>query len=109
MNIQLNKVGVEIDGKVYQMYKLNLGFRRAVIEVQSSLRKLKKELAKKYDIGIDEVELSDKVSEDEKLEMVKIGLALQSSLSKLFVNPKEAVILDSFDDTNIGELIKSLE
>ena len=107
--IQLNKVGVEIDGKVYQLYKLSFGFQRQLIEVQSNLKSITNEIAKKHGIAVDEVNSSDKVSEDEKLEIARTSLQLQDALSGLFVNPEEAKILDHFDSDSVTELIQALQ
>lgn len=109
MGITLNRVGVEIDGKVYQMYKLSFGFNRRLIEVQSGLHKLQNEAAKDYDIDVSEVTTSDKVPESVKLAIASKGLELQGAIAGLFVNPDEAKILDNFDGSNIGELIEALK
>lgn len=109
MAITLNKVGVEIDGKVYQFYKLSFGFQRKLVEVQSNINKLNNEIAKKYNIDASEVNTSDKVSETKKLEVAKAGLELQSALTSLFVNPDEAKILDNFDGDNLTQLIEALK
>ena len=107
--IELNKVGIEIDGKVYQFYKMSFGFQRKLIEVQSNLDKMTNEIAKKYEIGIDEINTSDKVSNTEKLAIAKASLEMQDALTGLFVNEKEAVILDNFSADNVSELITALQ
>ena len=109
MGITLNKVGIEIDGKVYQFYKLTFGFQRKLIAVQTNLNQLQNEIAKKHNISIEEIEESDKVSETDKLAIASAGLELQDALSALFVNPEDAKILDNFDGSNIGELIEALK
>lgn len=109
MAIQLNKVGVEIDGKIYQFYKLSFGFQRRLIEVQSNLNKLSNETAKKYNVEVEEVTDSPKVPEADKLEIAKAGLELQGALSSLFVNPEEASILDNFDGDSLTQLIEALK
>lgn len=109
MAITLNKVGVEIDGKVYEFYKLSFGFQRKLVEVQSNLNKLQNNIAKKYDVEVSEINTSEKVPDGEKLEVAKAGLALQDAIASLFVNPDEAKILDNFDSSNIGELIEALK
>lgn len=109
MSIQLNKVGIEIDGTTYQFYKLTFGFQRRLVEVQSNLNKLQNAVAKKYNIPVSEVNESSQVSEEEKLEIARAGLEMQDALSGLFVNPDEASILDNFDSSNIGELIEALK
>ncbi len=38
--IELNKVGIEIDGKVYQMRKMSFGFQRRMIALQEFQRQL---------------------------------------------------------------------
>lgn len=109
MAITLNKVGVEIDGKVYNFYKLSFGFQRKLVEVQSNLNKLTNETAKKYNVDASEVNDSDKVPEDAKLEIAKAGLDLQEALATLFVDPKEAKILDNFDGDSLTQLIEALK
>ena len=109
MGITLNKLGIEIDGKVYQFYKLTFGFQRKLIAVQTNLNQLQNEIAKKHNISIEEIEESDKVSETDKLAIASAGLELQDALSALFVNPEDAKILDNFDGSNIGELIEALK
>jgi len=107
--ISLNKVAIEIDGKTYEFYKANLGFQRRLVEAQSNLDKLVDEIAKKYDVDYDEVTTSDKVSGRDKLELSKVGLGMIDIIASLFVNPEEAVILDSFSDNNVTELIEALK
>lgn len=109
MAITLNKVGIEIDGKVYQFYKLSFGFQRRLVEVQSNVGKLQNDIAKKHSIEVSEIDTSDKVSDSEKLEVAKVGLAITEALGSLFVNPEEATVLDNFDSDNITELIESLK
>lgn len=109
MSITLNRVGVEIDGKVYNFYKLSFGFQRRLIEVQSSLDKLQNDIAKKYNIDIADVANSDKVSASEKLEIARAGLDIQEAMKSLFVNPEESAILDNFTADNVTELINALK
>lgn len=109
MSIELNKVGIEIDGKVYQMYKLSFGFQRKLIEVQSEIKKLQNEAAKKYNIDVTEVTTSDEVTDEEKMAIANAGIKMQDALAGLFVIPQEASILDNFDNTNIGQLIEALK
>lgn len=109
MGIQLNKVGVEIDGKVYQLYKLSFGFQRKLIEVQSNMNKMQNEVAKKYNVEVEAINDSAEVPESVKLDLARAGLELQDAIGSLFVEPSEAKILDNFDGSNIGELIESLK
>jgi hypothetical protein len=109
MAITLNKVGIEIDGKVYQFYKLTFGFQRKLVEVQSNLNKLTTEIAKKHSIEPEAINESDKVPESDKLEIAKAGLKLQESLGSLFVNQDEIGILDNFDGDSLTELIEALK
>lgn len=109
MAITLNKVGVEIDGKVYQFYKLNFGFRRKLVELQSNLNKLQNDIAKKYNIEVGDIEKSEKVTESDKLEIAREGLKLQEALATLFANPEEASILDNFDEDSLAQLIEALK
>ena len=107
--IQLNKVGIDIDGKVYQFYKLNFGFQRKLVELQSNLNKIQQDIAKKYEVKPEEVESSDKVPDHEKIELAKAALSIQEALIPLFVNKEEAAIIDSFDSTNVDQLIEALK
>ena len=109
MAIELNKVGIEIDGKVYQFYKLSFGFQRKLIEVQSNLNKLQNEVAKKYGIPVEGIVESKEVTDTEKLQIATAGMELQGVLASLFVNKDEADVLDNFDESNIGELILALQ
>lgn len=109
MAITLNRVKIEIDGKEYEFYKLNFAFQRKLIEVQSNINKLQNEIAKKYGVDVQEITTSDKIPDNDKLELAKSSLELQDVIASLFVNPEEAKILDNFDGTNIGELIEALK
>lgn len=109
MAITLNRVKIEIDGKEYEFYKLSFGFQRKLIEVQSKINKLQNEIAKKYGVDVQEITTSDKIPDNDKLELAKSSLELQDVIASLFVNPEEAKILDNFDGTNIGELIEALK
>lgn len=108
MAITLNRVKIEIDGKEYEFYKLNFAFQRKLIEVQSNINKLQNEIAKKYGVDVQEITTSDKIPDNDKLELAKSSLELQDVIASLFVNPEEAKILDNFDGTNIEELIEAL-
>lgn len=107
--IELNKVGIEIDGKVYQFYKMNFGFQRKMIELQSNLGKLLNETAKKYGVDVSEVNSSEKVPQEAKLELAKASLDMQDVVASLFVNKEEASILENFDPTNVNQLIEALK
>ena len=107
--IELNKVGIEIDGKVYQFYKVNFGFQRRLIELQSGINKQANAISKKYGIKISEISTSDKPTNEEKLSISEGNLNIQYSLACLFVNKDEAKILDSFDMQNATELITALQ
>lgn len=109
MAIELNKVAIDIDGKKYQFYKLNFGFKRKLVELQTNLRKLQNEIAKEHGIEVDDINISEKVSEDQKLEIASVGTQIQGALVELFVNKEEADIIDAFDETNLGELIEALK
>lgn len=109
MKIELNKVGIDIDGKVYNFYKLNFGFQRKLVELQSELNKLQNEIAKKYDIEPEAVSDSSKVSESEKLEVAKLGMSIQGTIADLMINQKEIDILDKLDGNNISQLIEALK
>lgn len=104
--IELNKVGVEIDGKVYEMRKMSLGFQRRMVELQSNLSELRKKYEKKY--GVTGSELDNKLTEDEKLTVSKMSVSIQGVIAGLFVNPDDAAILDQFSEDNVRELIAEL-
>ena len=107
--IELNKVGIEIDGKVYQCYKINFGFQRHLIELQNNLNKLTNIISKKYSIEISEIGTSDKPTNDEKMAISEGNLKIQDVLACLFINKDEAKILDNFDMQNAAELITALQ
>lgn len=109
MAITLNKVGVEIDGKVYQFYKLSFGFQRRLVEVQSNINKLRSEIAKKYSIEVGDLVNSDQVTDEEKMQIATASLEMQDVIKQLFVNKEEADILDNFDVDNMTELFKALQ
>lgn len=109
MAITLNKVGVEIDGKVYEFYKMSFKFQRQLIELQSNIDELTNKIAKEHGISPEEVNDSDKVPTKDKLEIAKASLAMQEVLASLFVDPDDAVILDNFSGDNVAELINSLQ
>lgn len=105
--IELNKVGIEIDGKVYQFRKMNFGFQRRMLELQSTISDKNKQYAKKYDVSVDELE--KKLNQEEQLEMARLSLQMQEVVANLFVNKEEATILDDFDADNLTQLIEALQ
>lgn len=108
MKIELNKVGVDIDGKVYQFYKLNFGFQRKLVELQSTLDKLRNEIAKRHDIDIAEVTSSDKVSKEDKLTVAKASMDIHSAMAGLVVNQDEVGVIDLLDSESLQQLIQAL-
>ena len=114
MEIKLNKINLKIDGKVYELYKMNFGFRRSMIEMQNNLNRLLDEAAKAHDTTVEEVRsaLSDDTStmltDVEKLNISNLSLEMQEALAGLFVNPEDANILQYFDDENASTLIKAV-
>lgn len=105
--IELNKVGVEIDGKVYQMRKMSFGFQRRMIALQTSINDTQKRLAKKYNVATDK--LDGVISAEEQLELANLSLSVQEVASELFVNKDEAEILDHFDQDSLSKLIEALQ
>lgn len=105
--IELNKVGIEIDGKVYQMRKMSFGFQRRMIALQTSINDTQKRLAKKYDVSTDK--LDGVITDEEKLELANLSLSVQEVVSELFVNKEEAEILDYFDQDALTKLIEALK
>lgn len=99
--IKINKVGIEIDGKVYEVYKLNFGTQRRLIEVRRSVNKLTKELLAKY-------ETEDKIPEDETLELAEKNFAIIDLLAYQFVNPKEGKIVEKLDEGSLATLMEAL-
>ena len=104
--IELNKVGIEIDGKVYQMRKMSFGFQRRMIALQTSINDTQKRLAKKYNVSTDK--LDGVITPEEQLELANLSLSVQEVVSELFVNKEEAEILDHFDQDALSQLIKAL-
>lgn len=109
MDIVLNKVVVKIDGKDYQFYKLNLGFNRELIELQSDLNKMTNQLAKKYNIEVSQIDSCPDVTPAEQLDIAKLNLQMSNSMKKLLVDPKDSGIIDKLDSSNISELITALK
>lgn len=109
--IEIDKVGIDIDGKVYEMYKMNFGLRRKLIEVQLIAARLVEDIAKKAGVEPDRdvVMSSNKVSEINKLEIGEAYLNVQTCLNELFVKPEEASIIDKLDDLSIAQLIGALQ
>ena len=105
--IELKKVGIEIDGKVYKMRKMSFRFQRSMLEMQTAIGEMNKKLAKKYDVPVEEVE--SKMSDEERLELAKLSLSIQEVVASLFVNKEEAVILDDFDADSLTQLITALQ
>ena len=105
--IELNKVGIEIDGKVYEMRKMNFGFQRRMIALQTSINDTQKRLAKKYDVSTDK--LDGVITAEEQLELANLSLTVQEVASELFVNKEEAEILDHFDQEALSKLIEALQ
>lgn len=105
--IELNKVGIEIDGKVYQMRKMSFRFQRSMIALQTSINDIQKRLAKKYDVSTDK--LAGVITPEEQLELANLSLSVQEVASELFVNKEEAEILDYFDQDSLSKLIEALQ
>lgn len=105
--IELNKVGIEIDGKVYEMRKMNFGFQRRMIALQTSINDTQKRLAKKYEVSTDK--LDGVITAEEQLELANLSLSVQEVASELFVNKEEAEILDHFDQESLTKLIEALQ
>lgn len=107
MSITLNTVGIEIDGKVYQMRKMSFGFQRRMIALQTSINDTQKKLAKKYDVSTNK--LDGVITAEEQLELANLSLSVQEVASELFVNKEEAEILDYFDQDSLSKLIEALQ
>jgi hypothetical protein len=105
--IELNKVGIEIDGKVYEMRKMNFGFQRRMIALQTSINDIRKRLAKKHNVSTDK--LDGVITPEEQLELANLSLTVQEVASELFVNKEEAEILDHFDQDSLTKLIEALQ
>jgi len=106
--IELNKVGIEIGGKVYEMYKLNFGYQRKLLEIHKEQNKLLSSIAKRHGIEVSEIYSSDKVTVNERLEIADGDLKSQESMECLFVNKEDAVILKSLNSKNAAEIITAL-
>lgn len=107
MSITLNTVGIEIDGKVYEMRKMSFRFQRSMIALQASINDAQKRLAKKYDVSTDK--LNGAITPEEQLEIANLSLSVQEVVSELFVNKEEAEILDHFDQDSLSKLIEALQ
>lgn len=109
--IKLNVVGITINGKVVEFYKMSFGFRRKLIEVQLKAAKMVEEYARIADVEPtrDAVLASDKVTEVQKLELGNAYLDVQSALAELFVNKEDANLLDLLDEDGISTLIIALQ
>ena len=107
MSITLNTVGIEIDGKVYEMRKMTFSFQRRMIALQTSINDTQKRLAKKYNVSTDK--LDGVITPEEQLELANLSLSVQEVASELFVNKEEAEILDHFDQDSLSKLIKALQ
>ena len=105
--IELNKVGIEIDGKVYEMRKMSFRFQRSMIALQTSINDTQKRLAKKYNVATDK--LDGVITAEEQLELANLSLTVQEVASELFVNKEEAEILDHFDQDSLSKLIEALQ
>lgn len=105
--IELNKVGIEIDGRVYEMRKMSFGFQRRMIALQTSINDTQKKLAKKYSVATDK--LDGVITAEEQLELANLSLSVQEVASELFVHKEEAEILDHFDQDALSKLIKALQ
>lgn len=108
MAIKLNRVAVEIDGKNYEFYKAGFGFQRRLIALQEETSAIINGLSKKYDVPVSKLNTSNKVPDKDKIRLAKKSLEAQEVVSQLFANPKEAVILDRFDQDSMFELIQAL-
>ena len=107
MSIELNKVGIEIDGKVYEMRKMTFSFQRRMIALQTSINDTQKRLAKRYNVSTDKLDIV--ITPEEQLELANLSLSVQEVASELFVNKEEAEILDHFDQDSLSKLIKALQ
>lgn len=107
MSITLNTVGIEIDGKVYEMRKMSFRFQRSMIALQTSINDTQKRLAKKYNVATDK--LDGVITAEEQLELANLSLTVQEVVSELFVNKEEAEILDHFDQDSLTKLIEALQ
>ena len=107
MSITLNTVGIEIDGNVYKMRKMNFGFQKRMIALQTSINDTQKRLAKKYEVSTDK--LDGVITPEEQLELANLSLSVQEVASELFVNKEEAEILDNFDQDSLSKLIEALQ
>lgn len=107
MSITLNTVGIEIDGKVYKMRKMNFRFQRRMIALQTAINDTHKRLAKKYDVATNK--LDGVITAEEQLELANLSLSIQEVASELFVNKEEAEILDHFDQESLTKLIEALQ
>lgn len=111
MKIELNKVGIDINGKVYNFYKMNFGTRRKLVEIQNQMMKLKNDVLKEK--GVDISSLSDEsaaeLSEEVQKEMLELDAAAKNIFKELLVDQSEAEIIDMLQtDEHIRQLAEAL-
>jgi len=99
--ININKVGIEIDGTVYEAYKLNFGAQRRLIEVRRAVNKITKELLAEY-------KTEDAIPEDDSLELAQKNFEIIDLLADQFVNKEEGKIVEKLDEDSLAALIEAL-
>lgn len=112
--INSNIIGVNINGTVYKFYPLSLGASRKMMNLQSSVSKMRNDLMTKYNVS--EEDMSDTTSEgfrsipqDDVLEVSIKSMEMLDILSRQFVDPDQAEdVFDVLGEEQIGELITAL-
>ena len=111
MKIKLNKVGIDINGKVYNFYKMNFGTRRKLVEIQNQMTKLKNDVLKNNSIDITSLndEAAASLPEKVQMEMLELDAAAKNIFKELLVDQSEAEIIDMLQtDEHIQQLAEAL-
>lgn len=107
LELNLNKVGVKINGEVYEFYKVNFGLQRQMMELQKAGTSLVNSLKKKYDVE-NASDIEKLATEEEKLEMMGLSLKMQEALKSVAVNEKSEQVLDKLDVDSAQQLMGAL-
>lgn len=99
--IEIPKVGIDIDGKVYEIRKISFGTQRKLTELSTQVKKLKQGLIKKH--GSEE-----KIPQEDYLEVASVNFKVLDILGALFIKPDEAQVLDLLTEDNLTDLITAL-
>ena len=111
MKIELNKVGIDINGKVYNFYKMNFGTRRKLVEIQNQMTKLKNDVLKNNSVDITSLndDAAESLPEKVQMEMLELDAAAKNIFKELLVDQSESEIIDMLQtDEHIQQLAEAL-